>query len=263
MKMIRLALGMAAACAAWHSSAQYALEIIPLKHSTVEQVLPALRPLLEPGGTLTGQQGQLILRASPANVADIRRALEVIDRPLKRLQISVRFDDLRETSREGVEASGRISNRGSEVDVRAQNSRSSLDERVDQRVQVVEGGRAFIATSQSRPVVQRQRIQTPGGVIAQESFVMQDALTGFEVAPRLAGDRVFLDIAPQRESFADSGAVQGQRVSSSASARLGEWFELGGITSSGIRDDRAIASASSSRSVQSRRVWVKVEEIRN
>src|ERR1700687_4054892 len=151
MKLIRLALGLAIACATGQGFAQYALEIIPLRHSTVEQVLPALRPLLEPGGTLTGQQGQLFVRASPANIADIRLALEVIDRPLKRLQISVRFDDVREASRQGIEASGRISNRGSEVDVRAQNSRSSLDERVDQRVQVVEGGRAFIATGQSRP----------------------------------------------------------------------------------------------------------------
>jgi type II secretory pathway component GspD/PulD (secretin) len=263
MKMIRLALGLAIACASAQSLAQYALEIIPLRHSTVEQVLPALRPLLEAGGTLTGQQGQLFLRASPANVADIRRALEAIDRPLRRLQISVRFDDAREASKEAIEASGRISNRGSEIEVRARNSRGSLDERVDQRVQVVEGGRAFITTGQSRPAVQRQRIQTPGGVIAQETFVMQDASTGFEVAPRLSGDRVFLDIAPQRESFTDSGTVQGQRVSSTASARLGEWFELGGITSSGMRDDRGIASASGSRSADSRRVWVKVEEIRN
>jgi hypothetical protein len=263
MKMIRLALSLAIACTASQGLAQYGLEIIPLKHSTVEQVLPALRPLLEPGGTLSGQQGQLFLRASPANAADIRRALEVIDRRLKRLQISVRFDDASQASRQALDASGRIGNRGSELELRAQNSRGSLDERVDQRVQVVEGGRAFIATGQSRPVAQRQRIQTPGGVISQETFVMQEASTGFEVAPRLAGDRVFLDLAPQRESFTDSGAVQGQRVASTASARLGEWFELGGITSGGIRDDRGIASASGARSSESRRVWVKVEEIGN
>ena len=52
--------------------AQQALEIIPLRHRTVEQVLPVLRPLLEPGGTLSGSRGQLILRASPANLAEIR-----------------------------------------------------------------------------------------------------------------------------------------------------------------------------------------------
>jgi type II secretory pathway component GspD/PulD (secretin) len=244
MKMIRLALGLAIACATGQCLAQYSLEIISLKHSTVEQVLPALRPLLEPGGMLSGQQGQLFLRASPANVADIRRALQAIDRPLRRLQISVRFDEAGEASRERLEASGRIGNRASEVELRAQNARRSIDERVDQRVQVVEGGRAFISTGQSRPA-------------------MQEAVTGVEVVPRLSGDRVFLDIAAQRESFRDSGAVQGQRASSAVSARLGEWFELGGIASAGARDERGIASASRSRSADSRRVWVKVEELRN
>jgi hypothetical protein len=245
MKMIRLALGLAIACATGQCLAQYSLEIIPLKHSTVEQVLPALRPLLEPGAALTGQQGQLFLRASPANVADIRRALEVIDRPLRRLQISVRFDDAGESSREAFEAGGRIGSRASEVELRARSSRRSLDERVDQRVQVVEGGHAFISMGQSRP------------------GAMQEAATGFEVVPRLSGERVFLDIAPQHESFTGSGTVQAQRMSSTASARLGEWFELGGGTSSGMRDERGIASASGSRSADSRRVWVKVEESRN
>jgi len=67
--------------------AQQALEIIPLRHRTVEQVLPALQPLLEPGGTLSGSRGQLFLRASPANAAEIKQALAAIDRPARRLEI--------------------------------------------------------------------------------------------------------------------------------------------------------------------------------
>ena len=47
MKLIRLVLAFGIVCAAWPSAAQHALEIIPLKHSTVEQVLPTLRPLLQ------------------------------------------------------------------------------------------------------------------------------------------------------------------------------------------------------------------------
>src|SRR5256885_10971400 len=62
----------AAVLAAWaaHSLAQQALEIIPLRHRTLDQVLPALQPLVEPGGALTGQSGQLIVRTSPANLAE-------------------------------------------------------------------------------------------------------------------------------------------------------------------------------------------------
>ncbi len=246
MNLVRAALAVAAACFASLSAAQYALEIIPLKHRTVEQVLPTLRPLLEPGGTLTGQANQLIVRASPANLAEIRRALDAIDRPLRRLQISVRFDDALDASSQGIEASGRIGNRGSRVEVQAQQSSSRVDERVDQRVQVLEGGRAMIFTGQSRTVVTR------------EVVVVQDLATGFEVVPRLSGNNVFLEIAPQRETVESY-----QRAATSVAGRLGEWFELGAIGSGATREDRGIASASGARAAQSRRIWVKVEEVPN
>ncbi|MBO3704364.1 MAG: hypothetical protein J5W83_17805, partial [Candidatus Accumulibacter sp.] len=41
--------------------AQQELEIIPLKAKTVDQVLPTLQPLLEPGATLSGMNNQLFL----------------------------------------------------------------------------------------------------------------------------------------------------------------------------------------------------------
>jgi type II secretory pathway component GspD/PulD (secretin) len=243
--------------------AQYPLEIIPLRHSTVEQVLPSLRPLLEPGGTLSGQSGQLFVRASPANLAEIRQALAAIDRPLRRLQILVRFEDAAQSAERDLSASGVISNRGSQVELRARDARSGTDERIDQRVQVVEGGTAWIATGQSRLLPQREQIRTPGGIVTRETFVTQDAGTGFAVLPRLSGQTVHLEIAPQREALGPRGTVQGQRIATTTSGRLGEWFELGGMAGSAARDDRGIGSSAQSRTTESRRVWVKVEQLRN
>ena len=40
------------------------MEIIELRSKSVEEVLPALLPLLEQGGTLTGMNNQLFLRTS-------------------------------------------------------------------------------------------------------------------------------------------------------------------------------------------------------
>jgi len=254
MQWVRSILSAVLAGCAVHSLAQQTLEIIPLRHRTVDQVLPALQPLVEPGGALTGQSGQLIVRTSPANLAEIKRALEAIDRPPRRLQISVRFDDSLEAASQGIEAGGRVGGGGSRIDVRAQGARSSSADRVDQRLVVLEGGRAFITTGQSRPVMQRQRIQTPAGVVAQETIVMQDVGTGFDVAPRVAGDRVFIDIGSQRET---------QRIVSSVSGALGEWFSLGAVAEAGARDNGGIGSASASRTSETRRVWVKVEEIGN
>jgi len=248
--LVQLVFRLALAGFAGVTFAQQALEIIPLRYRSVEQVLPALQPLVEPGGTLSGSRGQLFLRASPGNVAEIRRALGALDRPPKRLQISVRLDDAQDRERRAIEGSGTIGSAGARVDISAQDSRRSAEERVDQRVQVLEGGRAMIFTGQSRP------LRTPGAT------VIQDIASGFEVVPRLAGGGVSLDILQQRETpGAQPGSVQGQRLSTTITAPLGQWVEIGGTASSAARDDRGIASASSARGTGSRRVWVKVEEL--
>jgi type II secretory pathway component GspD/PulD (secretin) len=109
--------------------AQGTLEVISLRHRTADQVIPVLRPLLEPGGVLSGQYNQLIVRTSPGNLAQIRAVLDSIDQPARRLTISVRFDA-------------------------TQDSRSSRGDQVDQRIQVLEGGQATISTGESRNYAQ-------------------------------------------------------------------------------------------------------------
>jgi hypothetical protein len=44
--------------------------------------------------------------------------------------------------------------------------------------------------------------------------------------------------------------------------RLGEWVEVAALASERAREDRGVASAGSLRAVESRRVWLKVEELR-
>src|SRR6185503_14511505 len=128
----------------------------------------------------------------------------------------------------------------------AQDSRTNSGERVDQRLQVLEGSRAYIAAGQSRP------LRRPDGTEIQE------LATGFEVVPRLAGRGVALEIAQQRESPGQRpGSVEGQRVATTVHAQLGEWVEIGGTAQAAARDDRGIGSVSGRRASESRRVWVK------
>ena len=224
-------------------AAQGSLEIIPLRHRTVDQVLPALRPLMEPGGTLSGQGTQLFVRTSPANLAEIRRALDEFDRPLRRLQVSVRFDDAGDAASRSVETSGRISNRGSSVEVQAQDARSASGERVDQRIQVLEGARAFVSTGRSTPIY--------------DGSVFRETSSGFDAIPRLAGGGVQVEIAQRQDTLARQ-----QALSTTVSGRLGEWLEIGGAIEAASREDSAILSARSSRSGRSGRVWLKVDEVR-
>lgn len=242
MHLIRLALSAALVSAVITAAAQHGLEVIALRHRTAEQVLPALRPLLEPGGTLTGHGTQLIVRASPANLAELQRALEAIDRPSRRLLLSVRFDGVSDSSSRRLEAGGRISNRGSDITVRADESRASGVERVDQRLQVLEGGRAYIATGQSTPIL--------------DGSVVRETATGFEAVPRLSGDWAQIDISARRESNA-----LGQGVVTTVSTRVGEWVEVGSAVEQSARSDRSLLASRERSAGEARRIWLKVEEL--
>ena len=242
---------------------QGSLEVIELRHRTAEQVLPDLRPLLEPGGVLTGQRNQLIVRTSARNFDEIRRALDALDRPARRLVISVRFDEAGTDARSAFAASAVVSTQGAAARLQAQEERSRAAERVDQRVQVLEGGRAVIATGQTRPVPHTEILGSPGTQVRRQTVIVQDIATGYEVVPRVSGNTVFLEIAPQRQAPGPiPGSVQGYGAATTASGRLGEWFELAGIAEARARDDRGLLAGSSARATESRRIWVRVDEVR-
>lgn len=236
-------LALAAALLPAPTFAQYSLEILSLRYRTADQVLPALRPLMEPGGTLTGQGTQLIVRTSPANLAELRQALDAIDRPSRRLLILVRYEDAMNADSRQIGVGGRIGERASRVEVQAAERQTASTERVDQRIQVLEGGRALIASGRSTPVF--------------DGAVMRETATGFEAVPRLAGDRVQVDLVQRRESLERQSVL-----STSVSARLGEWFEVGAAIEDAARRDRGILAERSTRGAESRRVWLKVEELR-
>jgi hypothetical protein len=257
--------------------AQAVLEIIPLKHRTAEHVLPILQPLLEPGGALRGQGNQLIVRTSPRNLADLRSVLEAIDTPLRQLLISVRFESDAQASRRAFEARGTVRLGDAAISlspvpadrtaatIRIDESRASARERVDQRIQVLEGERAFIAARQSQPLRERQVIRTPGGTVVTQSTVLQEASTGFEVVPRLSGGAAILEIAPRRETIGTvtHGTVIAQRAATTLRVALGEWVEIGGAGSAGANERSGILASRESRESQDRRIWLKVEELRH
>jgi hypothetical protein len=264
--------------------AQQQLEIIDLKSRTADQVLPQLRPFVEPGGTLSGMNNKIFIRASEANRRQIRELLAAMDRPPRRLLISVRQDADSTATARGGEVSGRVSSGdvriesrrtvigGSGVEVRrggdvvrgqVYDSRSAGAERVSQQVQVVEGGRAFINVGTSVPVPLRQVVLGPGGAVVSESVVYRDLGTGFSAEPQLAGDNVTLTISPTHDTPGayGPGSANVQRLSTTVSGRLGEWIDLGGSVEERAGESSGLTRYSSRGGSTGRRVQLKVEEL--
>lgn len=263
-------------------------EIIPLRSRTVDEVLPLVRPLVAPEGTVNGISGQLIVRATPAKLAQLRQVLDAIDKPARQLVISVTQDvDLvrreREASfsgsvggsdarvtvppagprpREGVivqSGSGDDFARGQAVERSRAETASGT-----QRLRVLEGNEAFVQAGQSRPVRERQVIDTPTGRRVIESTRYVDAGTGFYARPRMSGDRVTVTIRTARDRLTGDrrGSIETQSVETRVSARLGEWMEIGGIAEQTSRSSSSILQRGSVTGSEQRRVFLKVEEAR-
>src|SRR5690606_2215695 len=92
-------LGVAAcllAATAWAQS----LTVIDLKHRRAEELIPVLQPLLEEGGALSGQDYKLFVRTSSTNLAQLRSAVEQLDKQQRQLLVSVRRSTAQDIQRE-------------------------------------------------------------------------------------------------------------------------------------------------------------------
>ncbi len=278
-------------CSASQLSAEsMTLEVIPLKHRLTEEIIPVLRPLLQPGGTITGMNNQLIIKTTPDNLAQIRSVLDSLDRSPRRLLIRVKQGIMTNTDQQEHAVSGRIStgdisaevndhpsgghdgviisgqdSEGNFIRYRGNESRINSDEGNTFMVRTTEGYPAYIAVGQSIPVSTQSALAPPGGgVIVNESTEYINADSGFYVMPRLNGDRVTLLIAPRLTKVGPGKApvLDVQDVETTVSGRLGEWMEVGGIDRQSRQDSRELLSSSGQRGQESRSVLIRVDEIK-
>lgn len=264
---------------------QSVLEVIDLKYRSAEQIVPMLKPLLAPGGTISALQNRLIVRTTPQNLAELRKVLDAVDTMPKRLVISVRQAAAGTGLASEAEVSGSIGTDGARVTVpgsrskqgataqvrkgdnvaraRVFSSQSAATDRGVQSVQVLEGNEAVIRIGQSVPIRNRSVIQTPQGAQISESVEYRDADTGFRVRPRVNGDQVTLEISSRRDTLADpnSQTFNVQRVDTVVSGRLGEWMEIGGVDQSRVQTDGGTVSRRSGSFSDDRKVFLKVEQI--
>ncbi len=264
---------------------QAVLEVIQLKYRNADQVIPVLKPLIAPGGTISGLQNKVIVRTTPENLAELRKVLAMVDNAPKRLLISVRQEAAGSDGVDEAELSGSVGSdrarvtvpgtgsqqggtvvikRGdSRVRARTLQSQSASTDRSVQTLQVLEGNEAFIHVGQSVAVQSGGVTVTTPGAQGAQSTEYRDIGTGFRVRPRVNGDQVTLEISAQRDSVADPNAqsFNVQRVDSVVSGRLGQWMELGGIGQSSTQHDSGTVYRRSSTGADDRRVFLKVEEL--
>ena len=262
------------------------LEIIPLKHRMTSDIVPMLQPLVIEGGSVSGMNNQLVVRTTPQNMREILKVLNVLDRPLRSLKISVRFDTQgdhhgREHGVDGYYETGNVRaetrNPGSysrngqtatvggkrgEISYRNWSTNSQTDDDNVYFVRTVEGQPAWIRTGESVPVPERTVVLHPHGTDVYDSVSYRDISSGFYVVPNLNGDRVTLMISPERSRANSYTNIETQEAQMTITGKLGQWLDLGGVTEQ--YDERSSEGLYQTRQYGSEqnRILVRVEEIR-
>ncbi|MDO8595326.1 MAG: hypothetical protein Q7R45_01765 [Sulfuricaulis sp.] len=255
--------------------------IIQLKHRPAGEIIPLIRPLLGPEDALSGMDYRLIVRTSDRNLKEIERLLAQLDVAPRRLRITVeqRVADDRDTTTHSVEGEVQIGDKARiKLPEKSRDSRGlvvqkdNLRFRTDQRttagrnettqtVMALDGQRASIRIGQSVPHVKEILALGRRQVLIAQDIELQDVTTGFDVLPRVHGDRVRMEITPRLSTLRDpaTGLADFQELATTVEVRLGEWIDLGTILGHRNEIDRAILESAATESGERRTIRLKIE----
>lgn len=251
--------------------AQVGLDVIELRYRSAQDLLPLLQPLVAPEGSVSALDNRLVVRATPAQMTQVRRLLDTFDRPPRQLLITVRQGSVIDSHRQAAGVSG-VYRRGdgaivvpradgslpSQVEVELQNQHHHSDSSGSQQLRVEEGREAQIELGRSVPYTTSYR--TPGGGIVQRTESHSTG-TGFTVLPRVQGQRVHLEISVKQQVPVAGGVINVQNASSVVSGALGEWFDIGGAVQQITQSGSSLLGGGQSSSRREGSILVKVEEV--
>lgn len=255
---------------AFPAMAKTVLEVIPLKSQSAQVIIPALRPLIAPDGTVTGMRNQLILKVDEAKLPEIRRIISSLDRPPRRLIIEVSHGGRQSGNQRGYGLDGRLPITDStsiqmgnpygnhlQMNIRQSQTRNRFSGH--QRVQGLEGYPALIQSGKRIPVHDFSSTVIGDAIIKQDRLRYQDVISGFYVVPRIYGSEVTLEILQQRQRQpVATRHLDIQRANTMVRGKIGEWISLGSIGETESNTGRGIARTRSTRGSADQTISVRV-----
>jgi type II secretory pathway component GspD/PulD (secretin) len=236
------------------------IEIIDLKGRTVNEVVPLLRPILAPGGVLTGRGFQLIIKTTPDNLVQIRKVLQRIDKRPEKLIIQVRFLTGSIDRNRNAEAGVRLKPGDSRFRARIYGTDNRDDSAHTQQIRAMEGSTAFIHTGQSIPVGQRTVIISGGRAQTSDTIHYKPVTTGFYVRAWVNNGHVRIAISPNRNTLSrhHGGVINTQVASTMLNGKTGEWITIGGTISHSQRRGKGTIYRTEERSQLRNTIQIRV-----
>jgi type II secretory pathway component GspD/PulD (secretin) len=200
--------------------AQAATQVLPLNYRTSDELLPVAKSFIGSQGSVSAYGNQLIVNADPTRIEELSALLDQLDRPARRLLISVDTSDSNDQAASGYRIDGQA--QGRVIRYGTANRSGGV-----QQVQASEGTPALIQTGQSVPLTSTS--VGPYGY-PQSQTEYRNVTQGFYVTASVTGDTVHLNISTNNDRVSQErpDVVNVQSTDTTVSGRLGEWITLAG-----------------------------------
>lgn len=229
-------------------SAAPSTEIIPLTHGLAETLVPVVQPILQDSERVSAYGSQLIIRAEPERIAEIRALVKDLDTQPSRLRISVASSGEAAGETDGYRLDGRIGSRSGGLVIG--DSREANSARIIRRetrgtsdgvrqVTANEGYPVYIQSGQSLPMVTRST-DAYGRIVEQTQY--RDVAQGFYATVRLSGDIATISLSTNNDRVNpnDNQRIDVRHTNTQVSVRLGEWVTVGALGDIETDNDRGL-----------------------
>ncbi|RLU02837.1 MAG: hypothetical protein D9N11_07220 [Ketobacter sp.] len=243
-------------------SAQQTAEVYET-YLPANKLVPILEQLLGPDDKITAYRNKLFVKAPPAVQDELLRVLQEIDRPLRNIQVSLRYADNADIEAESTSADANVvvyhggSNRaGVDVAVVNKNRFSTHAEESDHQIRVLEGEQGALDVGQEVAV---EQIVFLGPWQTGSVKEYRNVSNQLFVVPRIVRDKIRIEVftTNQRMKMKNDGKIQKTDAETVVLVEPGEWTPIAGSTqtlnrSSGSVSSSTRRSGSSGKSLQIR-----------
>lgn len=244
-------------------------DTVSLNYAMADSMITAIEPFLEPDERVSAYGNQLIIRAEPERLKQIRSLLSDLDRKPAQLRITVSNEGNTIQDRSGYQVDGRIKTKNGDIVVGHPRGRNQARV-IQRRTQGASDGTQIITANEGYPVLIQTGQRVPltststnvyGQVIQQTDY--HDVTSGFYATVRLNGDTANITISANNDRIAGSRGktIDVQRTDTAVSGPLGEWITIGGLDDSARTQDRNIGRRTATRSSEQTNIRVKVERV--
>ncbi len=243
------------------------IDIIPVYNRPASELQPLLSPLLETSEQIIANGNNLIVKATPIRLEELKKLIKKLDIRLKNLSITVIQSRTKTAQALNASANFKLnkaldkSNLNGHTQGLFAQTEGFKNSDSTQVIKTLEGRSAYIKTGTNHPI-QNINIYDPGygypTISTNTEFI--ETSTGFLVTPRLTGDQVTLNITPWSDKMNNMGIIETHGANTTLRINLGEWVEIGGVTESNQISSNKSLSHSYSTANKKMRIIIKVDK---